>query len=189
MSRPLARSWQQTSEAVSVDISHACVGSLEPLAVSRCVIRLNVSVAIGRVDGLGGGFGGSLAKDASMPFENPLRSNLHRIGKGAEFSCGDRLRVRRSIELRDGLGREHDAHVTLPYFGLEVEIDVRADISKVLVGRGIECDADGNVTFDDQLGHGFHAHVALLNKFVRVALKVNIAMGNRTGQGRLKMTG
>lgn len=45
---------------MSVEISWVWVLSFIPQAVSFKVIKLTVSVATGRVDGFGGGFGGSL---------------------------------------------------------------------------------------------------------------------------------
>jgi hypothetical protein len=60
ISCPLARSWRVIRDIVSVDVSWFCVGSFGPDAVSLWVIKLYVSVAAGRVGGLGGGLGGSL---------------------------------------------------------------------------------------------------------------------------------
>ncbi len=60
ISNPLARSWKETRDIVSVDVSRFSVGSFSPHATSFCVVKLKVSVATGRVDGFGGGFGGSL---------------------------------------------------------------------------------------------------------------------------------
>ena len=59
-SKPLARSWNEINAAVSVDVSWVWVLSFIPQAVSLRVIKLKVSVATGRVDGFGGGLGGSL---------------------------------------------------------------------------------------------------------------------------------
>ena len=60
ISTPLARSWREMSEIVSVDRSRFCLDSFDPHAMSFSVSKFNVSVATVRVTGRGGGLGGSL---------------------------------------------------------------------------------------------------------------------------------